>query len=158
MNYLKNNFNGEIAKPKTSFEIERIDGCIKATFIAYDSSLISFSDKDNDDLWRGNVVELFLDLGDKDFYYEFEVAPNGRKFIAKKYIDHLEYLSPSSFKSEVIRDGNNYKATMMIEAKTNKEILYNAFRIERKEKSNVLEALSPTYCDTFHVRDKFIKL
>ena len=42
----------------------------------------------------------------------------------------------------------------------NKKIRYNAFIIETKriETNYILEALSPTLSNTFHVRDKFIEL
>ena len=41
-----------------------------------------------------------------------------------------------------------------------KEIKFNAFRVEVKENNGpqILEALNPTLCETFHVREKFIKL
>jgi hypothetical protein len=164
MSYLKNNFNGGQTKTKTSFAVKKIGFTIIANFIAHDSSLLSYSTKDNDDLWKGCVVELFLDLGDRDFYYEFEVAPNGATFVAKKYIDHLDFIKNDFFKSKSVIDGTSYKVEMVIDlSKLNilKDIRYNAFRIENdspKEKSDNLFALNPTLCDTFHIREKFIKL
>ena len=53
-------------------------------FSAYDSSLNSFSNIDNDELYNGDVVEVFLDLGD-EVYYEFEVAPNGASFFLEYF-------------------------------------------------------------------------
>ena len=164
MSYLKNNFNGGQTKTKTSFAVKKIGSTIIANFIAHDSSLFSYSIKDNDDLWKGCVVELFLDLGDRDFYYEFEVAPNGAIFVAKKYIDHLKFIKNDFFKSKSVIEGTSYKVEMVIDLSklnTLKDIRYNAFRIENdssKEKSDNLFALNPTLCDTFHIREKFIKL
>ena len=164
MKYLLNNFTGEIASPKTSFNVTNRGTSLVFSFVAEESSLFSYSKKDNDDLWKGCVVEVFLDLGDKDFYYEFEVAPNGATFVAKKYIDHLEFIKNDFFKSKSVIEGTSYKVEMVIDlSKLNilKDIRYNAFRIENdspKEKSDNLFALNPTLCDTFHIREKFIKL
>lgn len=164
MKYLLNNFTGKIASPKTSFNVTNRGTSLVFSFVAEESSLFSYSKKDNDDLWKGCVVEVFLDLGDKDFYYEFEVAPNGAIFVAKKYPDHLEFIKSNFFKSSVTVNDNIYKVNMEVDLsklKVSNIVRYNAFRIENetaKEKSNNLEALSPTLCDTFHIRDKFINL
>ena len=70
MHQLKNNRTGELGIPKTEVECFYNDDILVFNFVAHDSSLISFSDKDNDELWRGNVVEIFLDVGEKDYYYQ----------------------------------------------------------------------------------------
>ena len=158
MKYLSNNFNGESGTPKTSFEVKREGDSLFFSFVAHDSYLYSYSEKNNDDLWKGCVVEVFLDLGDDDFYYEFEVAPNGTTFVAKKYKDHLEYLPGDLIDTKVAIKGDSYIVEIRIDLSKfpkYRHIRYNAFRIER---GKILEALSPTYCDTFHVRDKFISL
>ena len=158
MNYLLDNFTGNIATPNTSFNLD-VDGHILVTsYKAMGSSLTSYSSINNSDLWKDNVVELFLDLGDKDFYYEFEVAPNGATFTAKKYPSHLEYLPNDIIDSYVSINGNTYEVELRIDlTKFPKfdSIKYNAFRIER---GKLLQALSPTHSDTFHVREKFITL
>ncbi len=164
MKYLLDNFTGKTASPKTTIDIKSKGSCLVFSFVAEESSLFSYSKKNNDDLWKGSVVEVFLDLGDKDFYYEFEVAPNGATFIAKKYVDHLEFIKNDFFKSSTSNEGRTYKVEMEIDLsklKITNNIKYNCFRIENecpKEKSDNLAALSPTLCDTFHVRDKFINL
>ena len=157
MKLLKNNFTGEIANPKTEVEISFNNDVLSFNFVAHDSSLESYSDKKNDDLWRKNVVEVFLDLNDPDFYYEFEVAPNGAIFVAKKYKDKLVFINDDFFKSNVEIVGNSYKVLMKIDLKMIGKVenfKFNAFRIEDEN----LEALSPTFCDTFHKREKFISL
>ena len=42
--------------------------------------------------------------------------------------------------------------------KHNNNIEYNAFRIEMVNERQILEALNPTLCNTFHVREKFMRL
>lgn len=162
MERLLDNRSGKEVEPKTLLSVNRINDTLIFEFSAYDSSLNSFSNIDNDELYNGDVVEVFLDLGD-EFYYEFEVAPNGASFVAKivngtpVFINN-DFFAPSSF----IKD-NSYFVTMKIdlsELGNNKKIRYNAFRIETKriETNYILEALSSTLSNTFHVRDKFIEL
>ena len=162
MIYLKDNRTGKTGNPLTGFDVKRDKNILTFVFEAQESSLESFSDKNNDDLWRLNVVEVFLDMGD-DFYYEFEVAPNGKTFIAKIKNRNVIFFDCDFFSSNVETIGNTYKITMKIDIslfKNTKEVHYNAFRVETKnvgDKQN-LQALNPTFCDTFHVRDKFISL
>ena len=158
MKYLLDNFTGNIASPKTSFEMEFDGPFLNIHFCAEESSLTSYSSINNSDIWKDNVVEVFLDLGDDDFYYEFEVAPNGTTFAAKKYKDYLEYLPSDLIDTKVAIKGDSYIVEIRIDLSKfpkYRHIRYNAFRIER---GKILEALSPTYCDTFHVRDRFISL
>ena len=155
MHQLKNNRTGELGIPKTEVECFYNDDILVFNFVAHDSSLISFSDKDNDELWRGNVVEIFLDVGEQDYYYEFEVAPNGTTFVAQKHINKLVFVNNNFFKANTKKSGDSYFVRMEIDvkkiSKTN-ELLFNAFRCE----GEVIEALNPTLCDTFHKKDKFI--
>ena len=160
MRHLKNNFNNEIAKPITLFDVNRENNILTFRFTAKESSLISYSNKNNDSLWRGNVVEVFLDLGD-DFYYEFEVAPNGATFVATILNRKITFIENNFFTSKVTIEGSTYKVEMSVDLnKINnpKIIRYNVFRIEVVNDEQVLEALNPTLCETFHVREKFIDL
>ena len=160
--YLKDNYTGKVGNPLTSLEIKRNEDTFSFIFEAKESSLESFSNKNNDDLWRLNVTEVFLDMGD-DFYYEFEVAPNGKTFVAKINNGNVSFFDCDFFSSHVETSGNTYKVTMRFDLskfKNTKEIRYNAFRVETKNVGDkqTLMALNPTFCDTFHVRDKFIIL
>ena len=162
MCYLKDNYTGEKGKPLTKFDLKRNENDLVFYFDASESSLKSYSDKDNDDLWRKNVVEVFLDLGD-DFYYEFEVAPNGKTFVAQILNGKITFIRNDFFSSNVEIEGNTYKVTMVInlnKLNTSKGIRYNAFRVETKNVGGPqnLQALNPTLCGTFHVREKFIPL
>ena len=162
MTYLRNNFNGKLASPKTLFNVEVVNNQLVFDFEAKDSCLYSFSKANNSDLWKACVCEVFLDLGD-DFYYEFEVAPNGATFIAKIRNRAIEYFDCDFFLSKSAIKDNKYSVTMYIDlAKLGnpKSVRYNAFRVETKpnEKKQNLSALNPTLCETFHVREMFISL
>lgn len=160
MQYLFDNRTGKKAIPETLISYKKDDNKLLFEFIAKDSSLSSYSNKDNDEIYRGDVVEIFLDFGD-EYYYEFEVAPNGTTFIAKIINGAPEFINNNFFKSAAIIDGNSYKVNMTIDLDKFKQInhiKFNAFRIETKgiKQDYILQALSPTLKDTFHVRDKFI--
>ena len=156
MKPLYDNLTGKLAIPKTEVEYSRKGDILEFNFVAHDSSLKSYSDEKNSDLWKDNVVEVFLDFKDRKFYYEFEVAPNGATFVAQKYKNKLVFVDDSFFSSDVKIDGNDYIVKMQINMKLlgKKDVFaFNMFRIE----GSTLEALHPTLCDTFHKREKFIK-
>lgn len=159
---LLDNLTGKIGTPQTDFSYERKGNLLSFCFEAYESSLNSFSNIDNDQLYKGDVVEIFLDLGD-DFYYEFEVAPNGATFVAKILNREITFTENNFFKSKTYIKGDMYQVYMMVDIsklKHNGKIRFNAFRIETKgiKSEYILQALSPTLCETFHVREKFIDL
>lgn len=159
---LLDNRTGNTIEPHTDFSVEKDDNFLFFHFSAYDSSLNSYSNKNNDELYLGDVVEVFLDFGD-EYYYEFEVAPNGATFLATIINVKPTFIVNDFFTSSVRIEGNNYFVEMRINLskfKNKNNIRYNAFRIETKKiKTNlILQALSPTLSDTFHVRDKFLYL
>ena len=153
---------GKLEEPITNFSFEKLNNVLICSFEAKDSSLNSYSNKNNDDLYLGDVVELFLDLG-SDFYYEFEVAPNNATFVAKIVNSKPVFIDSSFFESEVKIIDKDYYVQMKIDLSNldkYEEIKINAFRIETKgiKSELILQALSPTLCNTFHVRDKFVKI
>lgn len=160
---LFDNRTGEPANPKTLLSYKIKGGKLLFDFIAYDSSLNSYSNINNDELYKGDVVEVFLDVGKED-YYEFEVAPNGACFVAKISRKTPIFIDKSCFKCKSSIKNNDYYVTMIIDLDIlnpdNNKIKFNAFRIETKKirQDYILEALSPTLCDSFHVREKFIDL
>lgn len=162
MTYLLDNRTGKNIEPKTEFSYEKKGNILSFYFVAYDSSLNSYSNINNDTIWKGDVVEVFLDIGE-DGYYEFEVAPNGTTFVAKIIDLQPVFIDNNFFKSEAVIINNTYKVKMEIDlTKLNviKPMKFNAFRIETKgiRSDYILEALSPTLSNAFHVRDKFISV
>ena len=145
--------------PETVVNWKKEGNTLAFNFEARDSSLKSFSNKNNDTLWYENVVEVFLDLGD-DFYYEFEIAPNGTSFIAKIKNRVITFFEQNYFSHKVEIDGSTYKVEMRMDLSKlsyqPKYIKFNAFRHERVGDKDVELALSPTLCETFHVRECFI--
>ena len=159
---LLDNRTGRQIEPRTSFTYTKKNNHLFFQFIAYDSSLNSYSNNDNDELYKGDVVEIFLDLGD-DFYYEFEVAPAGATFVAKIFNGKPQFINNNFFKSKTNIEANNYRVNIDIDLssfKENSHIKFNAFRIETKgiRQNYILQALSPPLPDSFHVRNKFVEL
>ena len=162
MNILLNNYDTTEPSKLTEFNYVKNANLITFNFDCHDSALYSFTDKDNDDLWRGCVVEVFLDTG-LDFYYEFEAAPNGAVFAAKIRNRKIEYIDPSIIKAKATVVGNGYQIQLIVDLnklEKGDELKFNAFRVENKKGETVqqLQALNPTLCETFHVREKFIRL
>ena len=160
---LRDNITGLESSVKTEFSIEQKGKHLICLFKAYDSSLTSHGNKDNDELYRGDVVEVFLDIGEPNSYLEIEVAPNGKKFVANIINKEIHFIDNNFVKSKVEIQNNDYFVTIDIDlTKFNilKPIKYNAYRIETKgiKENYLLLAASPTMCDTFHVRDSFIDL
>ena len=97
MPQLFDNRTGKLANPRTDFEYFKQDNLLMFNFVAYESSLSSYSNKDNDTLYKGDVVEVFLDIG-IDGYYELEVAPNGATFIAKIVNEQIKFIKNYFFR------------------------------------------------------------
>ena len=160
---LRDNITGQTSPVKTEFSITQKGKHLICLFKAYDSSLNSHGDRDNDELYRGDVVEVLLDIGETNAYLEIEVAPNGKKFVANIIDKEIHFIENNFVKSKVEIQNNDYFVIIDIDlTKFNilKPIKYNAYRIETKgiKENYLLLAASPTMCDTFHVRDNFIKL
>lgn len=160
---LKDNITGQNSPLKTEFYIEEKGKHLICLFKAYDSSLNSHGNKNNDELYRGDVVEVFLDIGEPNAYLEIEVAPNGKKFVANIIDKEIHFIDSNFVKTNVEIQNHDYFVTIDInlsKLKVLKPIKYNAYRIETKgiKENYLLLAVSPTLCGTFHVRDSFIKL
>ena len=158
---LKENLSGQYPDRKTELEIKQTKDCLSFSFICSKSYLRSFSDKNNDTLYRASVVEVFLDVGDES-YYEIEVAPNGATFFAKILNRKVKLLDNNLFESHARVENDKYFVDIKINLNKihNPEALkFNAFRIELdNEDTQHLYAMFPTFSHTFHVPEKFVLL
>lgn len=161
---LLENKTGKKACYLTRFKMRENANFITFKFKAYHSKFNSFSDKYNDEIYHGDVCEIFIRYGKENHYYEIEVAPNGTIFLAD--ITNIN----DKFSGELINDcfinatskifKNKYVVKIRIpkEKILTKKIEYNAYRIETDGDTpeKHLFALHPTLCDSFH-RIEFIK-
>ena len=171
---LKNNRTGEeIPEFETKVQVCLTDTEISFEFWCKNSQFFSAANEYNGDLFNGDVCEAFICTGgDRKYYYEIEVAPNGCVFLNKvknnggggKFVD-LFPIEENFVKSEVEFIGNDYrlKFSMPLEKigyDKNIGILYNVLRIETEggETDKHLLALNPTLISDFHYPEFFIEL
>lgn len=161
---LKENTTGKKACYKTKFKFRKCCKYLCFTYIAHHSSLNSYSDKYNDELYKADVCELFIRYGKENHYYEIEVAPNGATFLADiENINgdfHGALIDKCFIKTSAKIKKDTYIVRILIPKeyiKTNK-IEFNAFRIETdgEKPEKHLFALHPTLCGSFH-KPEFLK-
>ena len=168
MHYLKRNIDGSKAIYKTQLEIKKNKSSLSFTFLLEHCSFNSYSNRYNDKLYLGDVIELFITRKQKNHYYEIEVAPNGTLFFADIYNDDknlsITYLENNGINVNTSNLGDVFCIEVLLSISFFKDLdentLFNAFRIETdNEKSEKhLFSLSPTYCNNFHKVKYFINL
>lgn len=160
---LRENIGGDISKYPTDVTIE-IGDKLCAHFEAKNSCLESYSNVYNDDLWKSNTVEIFVDVGKENKYWEIEVAPNGTVFLAEvtriNGENTLRMIDECFVEANVQIVDNSYKVDIKIPlAKLDvtdiQKIRFNAFRIEMEGPKQYLSSLFPTFCETFHKPEAF---
>ena len=158
---LKDNLTGKAPDRKTELEILKTGDSVSFNFSCSKSDLLSFSNKNNDPIYKGSVVEVFIDVGEES-YYEIEVAPNGTTFFARILNRKVKLLDNDLFESNVLINGDKYFVTIKVDLRkiNNPEnIKFNAFRIETNSSGHQsLYAMFPTFSDTFHVPERFVLL
>lgn len=164
MIYLRENLTGAKAKYKTRFSFHKSKEFLYFKFVCYNSKLFSYSDKYNDEIYHGDVCEVFIRNNTPNHYIELEVAPNGTQFL--KDIENIDgkfggiLIEKSYFFSKVKCKKDKYIVKIKFprsELHTEK-IEFNAFRIETDGgiECKHLFALHPTLCNSFH-KLEFIK-
>ena len=123
--------------------------------------------KDNDPIYNGDVVEVFISFDNRnDDYLEYELSPTGLKFLGHISNPTLESpiltLIEPKFDSIVELTNYGYKASISVDLPPNFDInnvLLNCFNINTEEgTSQKLFAISPTMCGSFHKSKYFVKL
>lgn len=162
--FLKENITGK-ENHSCKFRYYSDDENLYFQFIVEDEDIISPYQKDNEDLYNADAVEVFIsEQGSLEKYNELEVSPFGLRFYAEIIntdgkTPKLEKKEPTfEVKSEITENG--YKVDIVFPYKIlnafNKEKMkMNVFRLDKKEDGRLLlYALNPTLCESFH-RPKF---
>lgn len=131
----------------------------------------SFGKKYNDKLWQGNVVEVFITLGDKMKYLEVETNPDGINYAVHIFNKDgkgdfdLTYLDEGKYSSTVEIKDNLWTTLMTIpfvkleELGFDKNNAYiNLYRQSHVNNDVNLYSYSPTLVPQFHTCSKFAKL
>ena len=164
--YLKETKTGEKTPFTTTVEYGRFANNLRFKFCANNSQRFSAYSEDNEPIYLGDVVELFICTGeDINEYYEIEVAPNGTVFFANIVNENGNLKTtflPKSFTSTVKFTEDGYEVEILIPYTSvnagEYPIRFNAYRIETEggfPEKNLL-ALNPTLCGKFHCPEKFI--
>ena len=138
------------------------------SFEVKDEDIISPYLTDNEDIWQGDAVEVFLSPhGDRTRYFELQVSPFGVRFWGEVInrdgkTPQLKKL-PHMFQARAERTGEGY--TVHIElpygelgAVLPENMAFNAFRLDKKaDGRQLLYALSPTFSDSFHRPQYFVR-
>jgi len=165
---LLNNNTGLKADYETELEVKEEGDNLVFSFASSHPSLSSYSNIYNDDIWSGDVVEIFISTNNHDKYLELEVAPNNTKFLALITNDGKsfkgEFINDCFFESTSIVENDVWKVEIKLPKSKvyiseNNEIKFNAFRIDTdgEEPNKHLFALSPTMLPSFHKLYAFIK-
>ena len=169
---LKENYTGGEAIYKTSVDITEKDGVLNFYFEAENSRCYCPYKKYNEELFEGDVCEVFIGSDEKgQVYYEIVLSPEGTLFLSRvtdrgnKDFDLDNVSEENCFVSyRAGRTDNGYFARLSFPLESiatgGGDIVFNAFRIdtdgEYPEKH--LFALNPTFCDTFHHAPSLVKL
>ena len=174
MSYLlKENLTGEPACFETKLHIGETDKAYVFFFEAKNSTFYCPYKGYNENLYEGDVCEIFIGNVDTPRnYYEIEISPDGAIFLVKvfnkstdaqKKLD-ITYVDNDLLQVETNKFGNDY--TVKIEIDKEKlnlpldKIAFNAFRIDTEGKKQDLHlfSLNPTKCGTFHQLGYFVML
>ena len=78
--FLRENITGQ-ENGECSFRFERGQDAFRFYFEVCDEDIISPFAADNEDIFDGDAVEVFIaPAGDRAHYYEIEVSPFGKRF------------------------------------------------------------------------------
>lgn len=138
------------------------------SFEVKDEDVISSYLTDNEDIWQGDAVEVFLSPdGDRTRYFELEVSPFGVRFWGEVInrdgkTPRLKKLPPM-FEASAERTEEGYNVHIELPygelgAVLPEKMAFNAFRLDKKaDGRQLLYALSPTFCNSFHRPQYFVR-
>ena len=165
--YLRENITGAEAE-ESCFRCRFGEREAEFFFDVRDEDVISPFQEDNEDIWQGDAVEVFLSPdGNPEHYFELEVSPFGVRFwgevtfaSGEKALKKL----PPSFEAEASRTKEGYAVQIKLplaamQGYDRRAVVLNAFRLDKKaDGRQELYALNPTECATFHKPEYFIKV
>lgn len=138
------------------------------SFDVEDAEIVSPFCEDNEDIWQGDAVEVFLSPdGNPMRYLEMEVSPFGVSFFGEiSFVGETRSLKklPPPFSAETVRSEEGYSVRICLplsglESFDRDKMKLNAFRLDKcGDGEQKLYALSPTYCNTFHKPQYFLSV
>lgn len=164
--YLRENITGA-ENGECSFRFRFGEREAEFFFDAKDEDVISPFQEDNEDIWLGDAVEVFLSPdGNLERYFELEVSPFGVRFWGEvtfaggeKALKKL----PPPFEADVSHTEAGYAVQIKLPLVAMRgydraAVMLNAFRLDKKaDGRQELYALNPTGCTIFHKPEYFLK-
>ncbi len=166
--FLKENVSGkESCECKFRFQI----GKDKLNFIfdVTDPDIISPYSSDNENIYYGDAVEIFITPdGDLGRYKELEVSPFGVRFFGNIInrdgkTPELTKIAPA-FSAQAMETLTGYRVVIDLPFESAgirdlKKAKFNAYRLDKKADGKLLlYALNPTMCESFHRPAYFVEL
>lgn len=164
--YLRENVYGAESR-SCSFRFEVGKEGLTFYFTVNDKDIISPFEKDNVDIWQADAVVVFLSADGKlTSYKEMEVSPYGIRFFAD--VTNEDGKTPQickitpAFEAHVEWTSAGYCVRIFVSFTTLgssdiKKMKFNAYWLDKKaDRSQLLYALSPTFCESFHRPAYFI--
>ena len=165
--YLRENVTGAEAE-KCRFRCRFGEREAEFFFDVRDEDVISPFQEDNEDIWQGDAVEVFLSPdGNPEHYFELEVSPLGVRFWGEvTFLGGEKRLKklPPPFRADAARTQEGYVVQIKLPLAAMRgydraAVMLNAFRLDQKaDGRQKLYALNPTECATFHKPEYFIKV
>lgn len=170
---LYENVAGGDCDQQTLISYFKQDGKITFIFNCVEDTPIIFGNKDNDKLYKGDVVEIMLTLGNANRYLEVSVNPAELKYAAIVLNPDgegsnltIETLDDNPIETDMFATDIGYVAKIIIPIDWLKELgwraeasLINIYRQDFNAEGDLrLYALSPTKSATFHKVDAFIPM
>ena len=164
--YLRENTQGSESK-ECRVRMDLNGDALVFCFEVADKELCSPYTQDNEDIWQGDAVEVFLSPdGDRKHYLELEVSPYGVRFFGEvENLDgktcNLKKIAPR-FTAQAMETECGYRVVMRLPVAAAgkfdaKKAVMNAFRLDKKaDGRQLLYALNPTFCESFHRPAYFI--
>jgi hypothetical protein len=156
--YFYDNFTGE-NKTKSNVIITLENNQLIFNYEIFDDELVSPYNKDNEDLYNHDVVEVFISFdGKKEKYYEYELTPFNIRFfglIKNPTLDkpYLTRITPE-FKSEVNLFNGGYFAKIVIDLKEKtslEDVLLNCYWVDYSNNECKFYSINPTLNPSFHI-------
>lgn len=143
------------------FSCRFVADALRFCFDVCDDEIVSPFERDNDDLWQGDAVEVFLAPdGDLTRYAELEVSPFGLRFYGEiadvTEQGHSLVKRPPPFTARAERTEEGYRVTIDLPLSAlagfdRRKMKLNAFRLDKRaDGAQRLYALNPTLCGSFH--------
>lgn len=167
------NVGGGKCDQHTSVTYYRKEGKLVFAFVCEEVAPVVYGEKDNDKLYKGDVVEVMITLGSPGRYLEIELNPSNLKYVA--VVDNpsseesdigITLLEENPVEHEIARVEEGYVAKILVPEAWLKELGWdregariNFFRQDFSAEGELrLYAFSPTRSASFHRPQAFAQM